>query len=167
MPIVAENLGLITPEVEALRAEFGYPGMAILQFAFGSEDSEFLPHRHERELVVYTGTHDNDTTLGWWTSTGEEDSTRSAESVAAEKDFAKRYLATEGEEMHWSLIRAALASVANTVLIPLQDVLGAGSNARMNMPGRQSGNWGFRFTWDQLPTALTARLHQLTTTYGR
>jgi 4-alpha-glucanotransferase len=167
MPIVAENLGLITPEVEALRERFGYPGMAILQFAFDGQASDFIPHRYIRESVVYTGTHDNDTTMGWWTSTGEGDSTRAPEAVAQEKAFAKRYLATDGHEMHWVLIRTALASVANTVLIPMQDVLGLGSDARMNLPGRQSGNWGFRFTWEQLTPDLTERLHALTTTYAR
>lgn len=167
MPIVAENLGLITPEVEALRQHFGFPGMAILQFAFGADDSDFLPHHFVRELVVYTGTHDNDTSLGWWQSTGYGDSTRAAESVAAEKSRAMRYLDTDGSEMHWTLIRAALESVANTVLIPLQDVLGLGSDARMNLPGRQSGNWGFRFTWDQLPSPLSSQLHDLTATCSR
>ncbi len=167
MPIVAENLGLITPDVEALREQFHYPGMAILQFAFDGQDSNFIPHRYERDLVVYTGTHDNDTTMGWWQSTGEGDSTRAADAVAREKEFARRYLNTDGTEMHWVLIRATLASVANTVLIPLQDVLGVGSDARMNLPGRQAGNWGFRFTWAQLAPQLTERLHALTTTYER
>jgi 4-alpha-glucanotransferase len=167
LPIVAENLGLITPEVEALREQFGYPGMAILQFAFDGQDSNFIPHRYTRELVVYTGTHDNDTTMGWWLSTGEGDSTRAPEDVAREKAFAKRYLGTDGHDMHWVLIRATLASVANTVLIPLQDVLGLGSDARMNLPGRQAGNWGFRFTWEQLTAPLATRLHDLTSTYER
>jgi 4-alpha-glucanotransferase len=167
LPIVAENLGLITPEVEALREQFGYPGMAILQFAFDGQDSNFIPHRYIRDLVVYTGTHDNDTTMGWWQSTGTGDSTRSAEAVAGEKAYARRYLATDGSDMHWVLIRATLASVANTVLIPMQDVLGLGSEARMNLPGRQAGNWGFRFTWAQVTPALTERLRALTTTYER
>ncbi len=167
MPIIAENLGLITPEVEQLRERFGYPGMAILQFAFDGQDSDFIPHRYIRESVVYTGTHDNDTTMGWWLSTGEGDSTRSAEAVASEKSFAKRYLATDGQEMNWVLLRTALASVANTVLVPMQDVLGLGSEARMNLPGRQSGNWGFRFTWEQLTPHLTERLKQLAATYER
>ncbi len=167
LPIIAENLGLITPEVEALRAQFGYPGMAILQFAFDGQDSNFIPHRYVRDLVVYTGTHDNDTTMGWWHSTGEGDSTRSADAVAREKAFARRYLDTDGADMHWTLIRATLASVANTVLVPMQDVLGLGSEARMNLPGRQSGNWGFRFTWAQLTPAITERLHELTSVYER
>lgn len=167
MPIVAENLGLITPEVEALRLQFGYPGMAILQFAFDDPASEFLPHRYVRELVVYTGTHDNDTTVGWWQSSGAGDSTRDPAAVENEKAFARKYLNTDGHDIHWAMMRAAFASVANTALVPLQDVLGLGSDTRMNLPGRQSGNWSFRFTWDQLPAALTARLHELAHTYDR
>lgn len=167
MPIVAENLGLITPEVEALRAQFEYPGMAILQFAFDDPTSEFIPHRYVRELVVYTGTHDNDTTVGWWNSSGAGDSTRDPGAVEKEKVFARTYLNTDGHEIHWAMMRAAFASVANTALVPLQDVLGLGSDTRMNLPGRQSGNWSFRFTWDQLPATLTARLRELAHTYDR
>lgn len=169
LPIVAENLGFITPEVEALRERFGYPGMSILQFAFGGDGQarDFLPHNFPRDRVVYTGTHDNDTTLGWWHSTGAGDSTRDAMAVEKEKEFARRYLDTDGREMHWTLMRAALASVANTVLIPLQDVLGLGSDARMNLPGRPSGNWQFRFSWDQLDPGLTRRLRALVDLYER
>jgi 4-alpha-glucanotransferase len=167
LPIVAENLGLITPDVEALREHFGYPGMGILQFAFDGPSSEFLPHRHVREQVVYTGTHDNDTTEGWWSSTGTGDSTRDAEAVAREKTFAKRYLNTDGHHMHWAFIRASFASVANTVVVPLQDVLGLGSEARMNMPGRDSGNWSFRFSWEQLTSRHTLQLRELADTYER
>ena len=169
LPIVAENLGLITPEVEALRERFGYPGMSILQFAFGTDGSanDFQPHNYPRERVVYTGTHDNDTTVGWWNSTGGGDSTRSADDVAREKDHAMRYLGTDGREMHWTLMRTALASVASTVLFPLQDVIGLGSEARMNLPGRQSGNWQFRFSWDQLTSDNTRRLRALVDLYER
>ena len=167
MPIVAENLGLITPEVEALREDFGYPGMAILQFAFSDPASEFLPHRHDRALVVYTGTHDNDTTVGWWNASSGGDSTRAPDDVARERAFARSYLDTDGREIHWAMMRAAFASVANTALVPLQDVLGLGSDTRMNLPGRQAGNWSFRFTWDQLPASLTARVRELARTYGR
>jgi len=169
LPIVAENLGVITPEVEALREQFGYPGMSILQFAFGTDDQAkvFQPHTYPRDRVVYTGTHDNDTTLGWWNSSGAGDSTRNADEVAREKDYAMRYLATDGQEMHWTLIRTALASVANTALIPMQDILGLGSEARMNLPGRQSGNWGFRFTWDQLTPEIIGRLRALVDLYQR
>src|SRR5690606_20453587 len=128
LPIVAENLGLITPSVEALREQFGFPGMSILQFAFGGDGQakDFQPHTFPRDRVVSTGTHDNDTTMGWWSSTGEGDSTRSSDEVEREKAFARKYLGTDAAEMHWVLIRAALASVANTVLIPMQDVLGLG-----------------------------------------
>ncbi|HEY9518076.1 MAG TPA: 4-alpha-glucanotransferase [Gemmatimonadales bacterium] len=169
LPIVAENLGVITPAVEALRERLGYPGMSILQFAFGADQraNTFLPHTYSRSLVVYTGTHDNDTTLGWWESTGAADSTRSDAQVLREKDFALRYLAADGREMHWTLMRAALASVADTAIIPLQDVLGLGSEARMNLPGRESGNWEFRFRFDQLDAATIARLRSLVELYGR
>ena len=169
VPIVAENLGVITPEVEALREQFGYPGMSILQFAFGSDAQAnvFLPHTYPHERVVYTGTHDNDTTLGWWNSTGEGDSTRTPEDVEREKHHARRYLASDGWEMNWVLIRAALASVADTALIPMQDVLGLGSEARMNLPGRESGNWAFRFTWDQLTPEMVSRLKEMVELYER
>ena len=169
LPVVAENLGIITPEVEALRERFGYPGMSILQFAFGEDDhaNDFLPHNYSRNLLVYTGTHDNDTTIGWWESTGAADSTRTPEAVKDEKDHALRYLATDGTEMNWTLIRAALASVADTAIIPMQDLLGLGSEARMNLPGRESGNWGFRFGWDQLTPDVTTRLAELVFLYGR
>lgn len=168
LPIVAENLGLITPAVEELRERFGFPGMSILQFAFGGDGQakEFKPHNFPRERVVYTGTHDNDTTMGWWNS-GAGDSTRSLEEVTREKNYAKRYLNTDGSEMHWVLIRTALASVANTVLVPMQDVLGLGNEARMNLPGRQAGNWGFRFSWEQVTPAITTRLRELVDLYDR
>ncbi|HUQ83869.1 MAG TPA: 4-alpha-glucanotransferase [Gemmatimonadaceae bacterium] len=169
MPIVAENLGVITPAVEALREQFEYPGMSILQFAFGldPEAGQFRPHNFPRDRVVYTGTHDNDTTVGWWASSGQGDSTRASDEVAREKAFALQYLGADGHEMNWTLIRAALASVANTVIVPLQDVLGLGSDARMNLPGRASGNWRFRFSWDQLTPGVVHRLRTMVDTYDR
>ena len=169
LPIVAENLGLITPEVEALREQLGYPGMSILQFAFGGDGQakEFQPHTFPRERVVYTGTHDNDTTVGWWTAHAGSDSTRTAEEIEKEKSYARRYLGTDGSQIQWTLMRAALSSVANTVLIPMQDILGLGSEARMNLPGRQAGNWQFRFTWDQLTPDITARLREMMSMYDR
>lgn len=169
LPIVAENLGVITPAVESLREAFGYPGMSILQFAFGGEGkpNDFRPHTYPRHRVVYTGTHDNDTAVGWWHSTPGSDSTRTAAEITSERQFAQRYLGTDGAEIHWTLIRAALASVADTVIIPLQDVLGLGSEARMNLPGREAGNWGFRFTWDQLTPDLIRRLRALIELYER
>jgi 4-alpha-glucanotransferase len=168
LPIVAENLGVITPEVEALREAFALPGMAILQFAFGSDSSaeNFKPHNHTRDLVVYTGTHDNDTLMGWW-SGGVGDSTRSAEMVAKEKDRCLRYLGSDGRAIHWDFIRAAMASVADTAVIPVQDVLGLGNEARMNLPSRASGNWRWRLGKRQLTPRIAARLRDYAQLYGR
>ena len=168
LPIVAENLGVITPEVEALRERFGFPGMAILQFAFGTDASAecFKPHNYPRHLVVYTGTHDNDTIAGWW-SGGVGDSTRTAEDVQAERDHCREYLGIEGREIHWDFVRAVLASVADLAVIPLQDVLGLGSEARMNVPAKPAGNWRWRFTWEQVTGGVRDRLGRMTEMYSR
>jgi 4-alpha-glucanotransferase len=168
LPIVAENLGNITPEVEAMRKRFDFPGMAILQFAFGTDPQgpSFRPHNYERNLVAYTGGHDNDTTVGWWTS-GIADSTRSEEDLRREREFAGSYLNLRGEEIQWAMIRALMASVADTVLIPMQDVLGLGSAARMNLPGRMEGNWKWRYAREQLRPEMVRRLRMLTELYGR
>ena len=168
LPIVAENLGVITPEVEALRERYGFPGMAILQFAFGGDpqSSTFIPHNHTRDRVVYTGTHDNDTVLGWWTS-GIGDSTRTPEEVEAEREFARRYMHSDGKEIHWDFIRTLLGSVAELAIVPLQDVLGLGSEARMNVPARPSGNWRWRFAAGALTPEIRRRLREMTETYGR
>jgi 4-alpha-glucanotransferase len=169
VPIVAETLGVITPEVIELRDRFGFPGMGILQFAFGNDaqSPDFRPHNYHRNFVVYTGTHDNDTALGWWTSEGKGDSTRTQDDIRREKDFALNYLGTNGKEMNWVMIRAILASVADMAIIPLQDVLGLGSEARMNLPARPSGNWQWRFTWNRLTRKRRARLKELTELYDR
>jgi len=169
LPLVAENLGVITPEVEALRARFGFPGMSILQFAFGNDPQapDFRPHNYPRGIVAYTGTHDCDTTVGWWTSEGKGESTRSPEDIRREHDFAKRYLHTDGREIHWDFITALEASVADTVLIPLQDVLGLGSQARMNRPATLGGNWRWRCRLEMLTASLAARLKELAATYDR
>ena len=169
LPIVAENLGVITPEVETLRRRYGFPGMAILQFAFGNDPQAptFLPHNYSRDLVAYTGTHDNDTVLGWWTGEGPGVSTRTREDVRRERDRARRYLAAGGEEMNWVFIRAVLASVASTAVFPLQDLLGLGSEARMNRPSLPTGNWRWRLRPGLLDARLTARLADLTVLYGR
>ncbi len=168
LPIVAENLGVITPEVEALRERFGFPGMAILQFAFGTDPqgSGFRPHNYAHDLVVYTGTHDNDTTVGWWTA-GVGDTTRKPKEVEAERRFAMKYLATDGKDIHWVFVRTILASVADTAITPLQDLLGLGSEARMNLPGRADGNWRWRFAAGALTDAIGERLLDLTTVFGR
>ncbi len=168
LPIVAENLGVITPEVEALRHRFGYPGMSVLQFAFGddSQSNDFRPHNYPRELVAYTGTHDNDTTVGWWNS-GAGDSTRSLEAVQREREFTKAYLGTNGDEIQWDFIRAMLASVADTAIVPLQDVLGLGNESRMNLPASTKGNWAWRFRKEDLTPVLRDRLKRLTRMYDR
>jgi 4-alpha-glucanotransferase len=169
LPIVAETLGVITPEVIALREGFDFPGMGILQFAFGidPQSPEFKPHNFQRNFVVYTGTHDNDTTVGWWTSTGAGDSTRSADNIRKEREFARKYLGTAGEEINWDLIRAALASVADVAIIPLQDILGLGSEARMNLPARASGNWRWRFSRSQITPEIAVHLREITEVYDR
>lgn len=169
LPIVAENLGVITPEVEAIRHQFGYPGMSVLQFAFGTDPQAptFRPHNYPREIVAYTGTHDNDTTVGWWNSAANADSTRSEKEIEEEREFARKYLHNDGREINWTFIETITASVADTVLIPLQDVLGLGSEARMNVPGRSDGNWQWRFRQDMLKPAHAARLKELATLYER
>jgi 4-alpha-glucanotransferase len=169
LPLVAENLGVITPEVEAIREEFGYPGMAVLQFAFGTDAQAptFRPHNYPRGVVAYTGTHDCDTTVGWWSSEGRGESTRSEEDIRRERDFALRYLHSDGQEIQWTFIRTLEASVADTVLIPMQDVLGLGTAARMNQPATLGGNWRWRYRPDALQAELSQRLRELTQLYER
>ncbi len=156
LPIIAEDLGVVTPAVEALRDQFEFPGMKTAQFAFTGPDNLFLPHNYTPNCVVYTGTHDNDTSLGWFKSAPSE-----------ERSFAQRYLARSGEDFAWDLIRTAMSSVADTVVIPLQDVLDLGSEARMNFPGRPSGNWSWRFTPAMLAEAHRDRLREMVEVYGR
>jgi 4-alpha-glucanotransferase len=169
LPIVAENLGVITPEVEALRERFHFPGMAVLQFAFGTDlqAPTFRPHNYPRDVVAYTGTHDNDTTIGWWTASGAGSSTRSLADIERERAYAKAYLNTGGSEINWDFIRAIVSSVAHTAVIPLQDVLGLGSEARMNTPSTTSGNWKWRFQAGELTSAHSSRLKELTQLYDR
>jgi 4-alpha-glucanotransferase len=157
MPIIAEDLGVITPDVDALRKKFGFPGMRILQFAFAGDASDrFLPHNHEPDTVVYTGTHDNDTTAGWWATATEH-----------ERHLARGYLATDGHDMPWTLIRAAMSSVADTAVHPMQDVLALPTDCRMNYPGQESGWWGWRFAWSQVQPWHSGRLAELSRLYGR
>ncbi len=169
LPIIAEDLGYITPEVIALREKFGFPGMRILQFAFGADPQadEFKPYNFPANCVVYTGTHDNDTTIGWFTSEGAGESTRSQEEVQEEREFVLKYLGTDGKEINWDFIRLALSSVSRTALVPLQDVLGCDSEARMNVPARETGNWGWRFRAEDLRPEVRLRLKELTEVYGR
>ncbi|HEV2708211.1 MAG TPA: 4-alpha-glucanotransferase [Pyrinomonadaceae bacterium] len=168
LPIIAEDLGVITPDVEALRDHFGFPGMRILQFAFGGDTRNIdLPHNYHRNVVVYTGTHDNDTAVGWFNSEPGEGSTRTAAQIERERAFATSYLNTDGREIHWDFVRAVLASVANTAIIPMQDLLGLGTEARMNLPASTEGNWQWRFRSDAVTTRLAERLRALTELYGR
>jgi 4-alpha-glucanotransferase len=169
LPFVAENLGVITPEVEAIRTRFDLPGMSILQFAFGDDPQgpSFRPHNFPRNMVAYTGTHDCDTTVGWWSSEGRGESTRSYESIQRERQFTRAYLHSTGAEIHWDFIRALESSVADTVLIPLQDVLGLGSQARMNQPATLGGNWRWRYREGALTPPVATRLRELARLYDR
>jgi 4-alpha-glucanotransferase len=168
LPIIAEDLGVITPDVEQLRDNLGFPGMRILQFAFSGDRKNIdLPHNYHQNVVVYTGTHDNDTTVGWFSSVAGEGSTRTAKQIECERNFCMRYLRTEGAEIHWDFIRAVFGSVANTAIVPMQDLLGLGSEARMNLPNSTAGNWLWRFRSGDLSSALSARLRELTDLYGR
>ncbi|MDD3517321.1 MAG: 4-alpha-glucanotransferase [Chromatiales bacterium] len=157
LPLVAEDLGIITPEVEALRDRFHLPGMKILQFAFeGGAKNPYLPHNHIANCVVYTGTHDNDTTLGWF---------RSCE--PALQQHVLDYLGEPREEMPWPLVREAFASVAQLAVVPMQDVLALDGEHRMNTPGTCDDNWRWRFHWDMVSPDLPAQLRHLVETYGR
>jgi 4-alpha-glucanotransferase len=157
LPIVAEDLGFITDDVHALRDGCGFPGMKILQFAFGAEaDHEFLPHNWPRTSVAYTGTHDNDTVRGWWNHASPR-----------ERAFVGSYLACGEHDIHWAMIRACANSVANLAVYPLQDVLGLGSEHRMNVPGVLGGNWGWRFGWDMLGQEPARVLGLITAAAGR
>ena len=168
LPIIAEDLGVITPDVEKLRDDFGLPGMRILQFGFSSDTKNIdLPHNYHPNVVVYTGTHDNDTTVGWFNSVAGAGSTRTQSQIDAERKFCMKYLNTKGEEIHWDFIRAVLSSVANTAIVPLQDLLGLGTEARMNLPNSTEGNWTWRFKQEALTDDHGERLIDLTETYGR
>ncbi len=158
LPVLAEDLGTITPDVEALRDKFEFPGMKILQFAFGSDPGNpYLPFNYPRNAVVYTGTHDNDTSIGWFNTAS---------------DWEKRNLllylgCLSPDGIHWDLIRLALSSIANLAIIPLQDILGLGSQARMNFPSKAEGNWEWRYHEDALNWDLRGKLKTLTERFGR
>lgn len=168
LPIIAEDLGVITPDVEKLRDDFGFPGMRILQFAFGGDTKcQDLPHNYIKNSAVYTGTHDNDTTVGWFNSHAGEGSTRDEEQINKERKFCLDYLNSDGKEIHWDFIRAVLASVADTAIVPLQDLLGLGTEARMNLPASSQGNWQWRCKEGAITEEIGERLKELTLLYGR
>ncbi len=157
VPILAEDLGFITPKVHALREAFDMPGMKIMQFAFGDGPThEFLPHNFPSHCVAYTGTHDNEPARAWFAAAPPE-----------QQHYARRYLACDDAGFTWALIRAAIASVSHTAIVQLQDVLELGDDARMNLPGRPAGNWAWRFRWDQLEDWRLARLAEWAEDYGR
>ena len=157
LPLVAEDLGFITPEVHELRRSMRIPGMRILQFAFGQADSPHLPHRYDPHTVVYTGTHDNDTARGWYDN-----------APAEERRVAETYLGCDGATIAWSMIRALYTSVAYTSIVPVQDILGLGSDARMNRPGAGAeGNWSWRLTAGALTRQRAATLRRLAHVTGR
>ncbi|MFI3175849.1 MAG: 4-alpha-glucanotransferase, partial [Bacillota bacterium] len=157
LPIIAEDLGVITEEVKTLKEATGFPGMAILQFAFGNSGNQsYLPHMQEQNMVVYTGTHDNNTTKGWYGVAPED-----------EKDHYRRYMNTGGENVSWDFIRLAFSSVANTVIVPLQDVMDLGSEACMNKPGTATDNWNFNFEWHMLEEGQIQGLAYLSELFGR
>jgi 4-alpha-glucanotransferase len=156
-PLLAEDLGVITPDVEELRDKFGLPGMRILQFGFGEDaENQFLPHNYVERCVAYTGSHDNDTSLGWYTSLDDKT-----------QDHVRRYLGRDCHDIAWDMIRAVYASVAQYAIIPLQDVLSLDGDARMNYPGREEGNWQWRYEEGVLTEFLAARLRDLAELYGR
>lgn len=152
LPVVAEDLGLITPEVTALRERYGFPGMKILQFAFsGDEENPYLLHNHERNNVVYTGTHDNDTTMGWFSSLPTD-----------VQQHVLTYLDHPQDKMPWPLIRAAFNSIAELAIVPMQDILSLDSSHRMNVPGTLSeDNWHWQFSWDQLDENLPDKIRRI------
>lgn len=160
LPIIAEDLGVITPEVEELRDRFAFPGMRILQFAFGGErNSSFLPYNYIKNTVVYTGTHDNETTLGWYLNATED-----------ERDHVRRYTVSSGRDIVWDLIRLAYASVADITVIPMQDVFVLGNEARMNFPGKEGGWWRWRYTREMFSaraSGIALGLAELAHLYGR
>ncbi len=157
LPIIAEDLGVITDDVVALREAFNFPGLKIMVFAFDSDASnEFLPHHYTTDNVVYTGTHDNDTSVGWYQRVEEK-----------ERDFARRYLARDGHDIAWDLIRAAWGSVAIYALAPMQDFLSLDNSARMNHPSTLGGNWNWRMPANAMDEFLRSRIQEMNQVYGR
>ena len=156
LPIIAEDLGVITDDVVELRDSFNLPGMRILQFGFSGPENPFLPHNYTQNCVAYTGTHDNDTVRGWYETAPEQ-----------ERDFARRYLGTNGENIAWDLVRSVWASVAVYAVAPMQDVLSLGGEARMNFPSKLGGNWEWRMNESDMNESLANRLRELNGLYLR
>lgn len=157
LPIIAEDLGEITPDVLKLRDQFNLPGMKILQFSFASDpDDKFLPHNYPVNCIAYTGTHDNDTTIGWYQTIPE-----------VERDFCRRYLACDSSGIPWEMIRAVWQSVARIAIAPLQDFLSLDTHARMNFPGKMGGNWSWRMPASGLTDDLIDRIHEINWLYSR
>ena len=158
LPIIAEDLGNLTPSVIKLREDTTFPGMKILQFAFDSgEENDYLPHTYDRNCVVYTGTHDNDTIVGWYSKAKVED-----------KKWVKDYLdIADDSYIHWNFIKSAWSSVANIAIAPIQDFLGLGDEARINTPGVAAGNWQWRLSEDVLTDELAEKINYITKMYGR
>ncbi|MDQ8208616.1 4-alpha-glucanotransferase [Coraliomargarita sp. SDUM461003] len=164
LPVIAEDLGVITPEVEKLRDDYNLPGLRIEQFAFGTDpmSSTFLPENYAPNCVAYTGTHDNDTVVGWFSSQAGEGSTRTAKEIEAERAMALGYFASDGSEIHWDFIRSLYRSRAGASIVPVQDILGLGSEARMNTPGKASGSWAWRLTMTKRLDEALQHLETLT-----
>ncbi len=168
LPFWAEDLGVITPDVEELRDGFGFPGMRILQFAFGGDTKNHdLPHNYIPNAVAYTGTHDNDTTVGWFNSGAGKGSTRDDSQIKKEHEFCLKYLNSDGKEIHWDFIRAVWSSVANSAIAPMQDLLGLGNDARMNLPASTNGNWNWQCKDGDFSEEIAEKLLELTEIYGR
>ena len=169
VPVIAEDLGIITPDVVELRERHGFPGMKVMQFAFGGDAlaEEYIPENYPEDCVAYTGTHDNDTTLGLFQSGPGGDTTRTAEQVDAERKSITDYTGTDGSELNWDFMERVMASDARLAIVPLQDVLGLGSEARMNVPGKLGDYWTWRFRWEDLTPDIEERMLALARKTGR
>ena len=168
LPIIAEDLGVITPDVDDLREALGFPGMRVMQFGFSDgRENIHLPGNYPANVVAFTATHDNDTTIGWFNELAVSGSGRSAETIKREREFCLEYLRSDGKEINWDFIEAVLASRADAAIIPLQDVLGLGSEARMNLPNTVEGNWSWRFKSHDLNEGHAGRLRELAELNGR
>ena len=168
LELIAEDLGLVISEVKELRDRFNFPGLRVLQFAFdGDPKNDHLPENYPKRCIVYTGTHDNDTIVGWCNDPGSSASVRSKETIQKEKERVMRYLGTDGRNIHWDMIDLAMKSAADVAIFPLQDILGLETSARMNLPGTVKGNWEWRFRGTALTEELSRQLRGVTEAAGR